>query len=95
MFLTIPIIWDETKRQTNLTKHKVDFASVENIDTDSFFNKTEYRSGESRYESYVLIADRLHVMIWSVGQEALRLISLRKANDREYLTYLQDKGQTP
>ncbi|WP_430540790.1 BrnT family toxin [Planktotalea arctica] len=44
-------------------------------------NRVEY--GERRFISIGLIGDRHFVVVWTQRDDALRLISLRKANKRE------------
>ena len=82
--------WDEDKRQTNLAKHDVDFADAAGFDwpaaTERPDNRHDY--GEVRIEATGLIGDRLHVLVYTRRENALRIISLRKANPREVERWL-------
>ena len=82
--------WDEDKRQTNLAKHGVDFAAVEGFDWSSAKSEPDVRAdyGEERFESVGLIADRLHVLVFTTRGGRRRIISLRKANPREIERWL-------
>ncbi|WP_371257065.1 BrnT family toxin [Pandoraea sp. SD6-2] len=42
---------------------------------------------EERFVTLGLIGDRVHVMVFTVRGEAIRVISLRKANRREVKQY--------
>ncbi|MFN0024457.1 MAG: BrnT family toxin [Parvularculaceae bacterium] len=42
---------------------------------------------ETRYVAVGFIGERLHVMIWTPRRAAIRVIGLRKANDRERRLY--------
>jgi uncharacterized DUF497 family protein len=77
--------WDERKRAANLRKHGVDFAVVERFEFDAALiivdDRREY--GEVRYRAFGVIDGRLHVLIFTTRGAQTRVISLRRANDRE------------
>ena len=77
--------WDKAKRQANRAKHGVDFAQLDGFDWATAVTREDTRGdyGERRFISTGLIGGRLHVCIWTVRAEGMRLISLRKANARE------------
>ena len=76
--------WDPGKRLSNLAKHGVDFASVELFEWEVALVQASLRSGEPRLEAYGPIARRLHVLVFSIETRSIRVISLRRANKREY-----------
>lgn len=77
--------WDETKRQTNLRKHGIDFAALEQFDWTTAQiepdNRRDY--GEDRFIAVGYIKDRLHKLIFTRRNGRVRVISFRKANRRE------------
>jgi uncharacterized DUF497 family protein len=77
--------WDEAKRQANRAKHGVDFAQIDGFDWAAAVTREDTRGvyGKRRFLSTGWIDGRLHVCIWTVRAEGVRLISLRKANARE------------
>jgi hypothetical protein len=77
--------WDERKRAANLHKHGVDFAIVELFEFDTALIVVDDRKdyGEVRYRAFGLIDDRLHALIFTTRRAQTRVISLRRANDRE------------
>ena len=81
--------WDENKRVANLAKHGVDFEEAERFDwslaIEAIDDRTDY--GEVRWVALGPIGDRLHVLTYTVRGENIRLISLRKANERERESY--------
>ena len=81
--------WDEAKRQADCAKHGVDFAQIDGFDWATAVTREDRRGdyGERRFLSTGVIDGRLHVCVWTVRAEAMRLISLRKANARERAQY--------
>ncbi|MBK8456114.1 MAG: BrnT family toxin [Phyllobacteriaceae bacterium] len=79
------IEWDEAKRQDALERHGVDFADVALIDLGTAMTIADNRRnyGEARLVTYGFINDRLHVVCWTERGGRMRVISFRKANDRE------------
>lgn len=50
---------------------------------------------ETRFRAVSFIHHRLHVMVFCFRENAIRLISLRKANTREVLRYDQTQARHP
>jgi uncharacterized DUF497 family protein len=86
-------IWDERKRAANLRKHGVDFAIVERFEFDTALVVIDDRKdyGEPRYRAFGVIDDRLHVLVFTARGGQTRIISLRRANDRERKNYAATK----
>jgi len=82
--------WHESKRRANFLKHGVDFHEVAAFDWDNALVKIDTRRdyGELRWIALGSIRRRLHVMVYSRRSDAIRLISLRKADRREFLYYV-------
>lgn len=83
--------WDEAKRAANVIKHGIDFSQAELfywrtavVDVD---RRLDY--GEVREYALGFIGDRLHMLIFTRRDGDTRVISLRKANDREELFYAE------
>ncbi|MCV0394710.1 MAG: BrnT family toxin [Rhizobiaceae bacterium] len=83
------IEWDEAKRRDALSRHGVDFADVALIDFPSAMTTADNRRdyGEPRWVTYGMIGERLHVVCWTSRNGRMRIISFRKANDREQKIY--------
>ena len=86
-------IWDERKRASNLRKHGVDFAIVERFEFDAAVIVVDDRKdySEPRYRAFGVIEGRLHVLIFTARGAQTRVISLRRANDRERKNYVATK----
>ena len=77
--------WDDNKCKANIAKHGVDFKSTEEFDWPTAIevldDRIEY--DEDRWIAIGLIGTRLHVLIYTMRLDTIRIISLRKANKRE------------
>lgn len=77
--------WDEGKRLANIAKHDVDFGEAASFDWSTAIeakdSRFDYR--EERWVVLGFIGSRLHVLIYTKRGKNIRLISLRKANERE------------
>lgn len=89
--------WDEAKRALNRSLHKFDFADIHEFEWDTAFvlhdNRQDY--GEERYIAKGKYLGRLTVVVFTRRGNNIRIISWRKANDREkklYESYTQDRS---
>lgn len=89
MMMEMEYEWDEAKRQSNLRKHRLDFVDVIHFNWDSAQvvedNRESY--GEQRFNACGFLFDRLVILTFSVRNERLRMISLRKATQHEQKYY--------
>lgn len=81
--------WDEAKRAANLAKHGVDFEAVREFDWETAVQSLDRRKdyGEPRWWAYGLIGGRLHLIVFTRRADQIRVISLRKANPKERMSY--------
>jgi uncharacterized protein len=77
--------WNEAKRSATLTERGIDFADMAGFDWNSALAVADDRRdyGEPRLRALGLIDGRLHAVVVTPRGDALRIISLRKANKRE------------
>ncbi len=87
------IEYDEGKDSKNQRKHGISLSQANRFEFDTAAHFTDKREeyGKARYVSIGYIEDRLYVMVWTKRTEALRIISLRKANKRERTRYERQK----
>jgi uncharacterized protein len=82
--------WDDAKAAQNLAKHGVPFEYAARVfldprRMDSEDRRREY--GEERRITVGAVEGRLYVVAYTPRGETLRLISARKANEREQRQY--------
>ena len=81
--------WDQAIDAANLAKHGVSLAEAARLDwkkgRDIRDDRVDY--GETRIVRYALIEDHLHVCVYTLRNEVRRIISLRKANERERVAH--------
>jgi len=82
--------WDEDKSEACFRERGFDFAYAARafFDPDRLVRAdTRYSYGEERFQLMGKIESRLFVVIYTSRHEAIRLISARKANQREIRRY--------
>jgi len=85
----IDIIYDPAKNARNIEKRGLSFELVKRLEWDTIsirdVTRPEYR--ERRFRAWGLIEDRLYVLIYTMRDGMMRVISFRKANSRERKMY--------
>lgn len=81
--------WDTAKNETNIRKHGIDFADADLFEWHAALTILDSRKNydEPRYIAYGYAHNRLTVMAYTKRGENVRIISWRKANDREKQRY--------
>lgn len=87
-------IWDETKRQTNLKKHGLDFSDAEHVFAGPLVliedNRQDY--GEQRMIGIGLLDCLVVLIVHIETDKTIRIISMRKADTDEIDLYYQNAG---
>jgi uncharacterized DUF497 family protein len=83
------IEFDPAKNARNIAERQLSFEMVAEFDWTSAVIAEDTRRdyGERRYEAVGKIRDRLHVLIFTPRIGTIRIISLRRANERERKRY--------
>jgi uncharacterized protein len=83
------ITFDQTKRDRTLKERELDFLDAHLVFAAETFTEEDQREnyGEKRMITVVYLKARMVVMVWTDRGEERRIISLRKANDREKARY--------
>jgi len=88
--------WDEAKSSSNFAKHGLDFADAEQVLAGPCvtFVDSRFDYGEVRLITLGLLAGRVVVIAHaSRGEDTTRIISMRKANQREQKIYQKRLGK--
>ena len=88
--------WDENKRLSNLDKHGIDFEDAGRFfDADPICFEDRRRDySERRFVAFGEIEGRLIITVYTLREESIRVISMRKSNARErglYDQYIQNR----
>ncbi|OJU91421.1 MAG: hypothetical protein BGO13_01605 [Burkholderiales bacterium 66-5] len=83
------IEYDANKDAANQEKHGVSLALAKEVDWQNVLSAVDDRAdyGEVREVAYTLIGTRLYSVVFVQRAQAMRIISLRKANRREVRIY--------
>ncbi|MBI5442667.1 MAG: BrnT family toxin [Deltaproteobacteria bacterium] len=81
--------WDEGKRRATFEARGLDFADAEVVLSGPCVTIEDRRQdyGELRRITFGQLAGRVVVLAWTYRGEAVRVISMRKANERETKAY--------
>ncbi len=81
--------WYQEKSDKNLSKRGLSFADAETDFSGPCvtFEDTRFDYGEPRFITFGLLDERMVVIAHTPRGDKTRIISMRKANDREQKTY--------
>ncbi len=85
------IEFDPEKNDRNVRERGISFDQARDFEWDGalVWRDTRRDYSEERFIALGLIGERLHSLVFTVRGDAVRIISLRKANRREELRYEQ------
>jgi uncharacterized DUF497 family protein len=88
------ITFDPAKRAETLRRRHIDFLDAENVFAGLTYTILDQRfpSPEDRYITAGLLSDRMVIAVWTPTEDGRRIISMRKANDREQARYSHRLG---
>lgn len=86
--------FDSIKRAKTLAERGLDFARAGEVFSGKHFTGQDMRQdyAEDRFITVGLLDARLVVMVWTLRGEVRRIISMRKANEREKAYYARYLG---
>jgi len=92
---TVLIAYDPVKDELNQEKHGLSLAQAGLFDWATALIRTDTRFDyfEARYQALRLLGMRVHLVVFTIRDEGLRIISLRRANRREESRY--EKARNP
>ena len=83
--------FDPAKDGSNVDKHGLSLEDAEDFEWESAVvsEDTRQQYAEHRFQATGYIGERLHVMVYCLRADTVRVISLRKANPREVKNYAE------
>ena len=90
----MPIEFDPDKSSRNAADRGLPFSLVDGFDWDEAIVAQDLRKayGEDRFIAVGPIGGLIHVVIYTLRGDNIRVISLRRANDREVARYDQARS---
>ncbi len=81
--------FDPDKRRKTLVERELDFADANHVFEGKHFTAEDFREGynEQRFITVGKLDDRMIVLVWTPREQTRRIISMRKANEREQKRY--------
>ncbi|PJC05713.1 MAG: hypothetical protein CO070_01155 [Gallionellales bacterium CG_4_9_14_0_8_um_filter_55_61] len=90
------IIFDHAKDATNQSKHGLSLSDAKKLEWEDalIWQDTRRDYGESRMIALGSISERLYCVVYVDREDARRIISLRKANQKEFDKYEKNTNST-
>jgi len=86
----VEITWDPAKDRLNVAQHGLSFADFAGFDADPAIRVDDrFDYGEIRYRAFGRIDGKGHCIVFTQTDGGLRLISFRRAHDKEMRRYEQ------
>lgn len=88
------ISFDPAKRAKTLQMRGLDFADALKVMNGPILTLEDdrYDYPEPRFQTYGLLNERLVMMVWTATDDGIRIISMRKCNDREQKAFTDRLG---
>ena len=88
------VFYDLVKNERNIRERGLSFDSAMDFDfeTATYARDDRQEYGEARFVAIGMLADRLHVLCFTEVADGIRVISFRRANEREVKRYAQIKA---
>jgi uncharacterized protein len=87
----VKITYDPGKNERNIRERGLSFERAAQFDFGTASINEEFRNGEMRFLGAGYLDRRLHILCYRLIPNGIRVISLRKANDREARKYGKPK----
>jgi uncharacterized DUF497 family protein len=90
----VKLDYDSAKRDATLEHRGLDFARAADVFAGVTFTRRDDRVeyGEERFVTFGVLDERMVAIVWTPRGETRRIISMRKANDREQTRYQSRLG---
>jgi uncharacterized protein len=88
----LEIEFDPQKNERNVKERGIPFTLAAEFEWDSALDVPSNRYGEERRMATGLIRNRIHVLVYTRRGNSLRVISLRRGNEREMKHYEEAKS---
>jgi hypothetical protein len=83
----LDIEFDPIKSDRNLRERGIPFSLAAEFDFTTAIERRSDRRGEERFLALGLIGDRVHALVYTKRSEKVRVLSLRRPNEREVKRY--------
>jgi uncharacterized protein len=85
----VHITFDPSKNERNIRERGLSFEQVRDFDFETALIEVDVRReyGETRLVALGVLHNRVHVLCFTETPKGIRVISFRKANDREAARY--------
>ncbi|NJM30034.1 MAG: BrnT family toxin [Rhizobiales bacterium] len=86
------IEFDAAKDKANVSKHGISLSRAADMKVLAILQVDGIDYGETRYRAFGMIDDRAHCLVFTERSGAMRIISLRRAHEKEIARYVKTQG---
>jgi uncharacterized protein len=87
------IEFDPEKDKANLAKHGISLGDAAQLKVLAIVEDQRFTYGEERYRAFGTINDEYHCLAFTVRNQTIRAISLRRAHAKEIKRHEKSKSQ--
>ncbi len=84
------IHFDPAKDEANIAKHGISLARADELKVLAILEDDRFDDGEQRFRAFGLIDGQFHCLVFAERDDGLRIISLRRAHQKEMQRYGQN-----
>ena len=85
------IEFDDRKDRSNRAKHGISLARASDMEILRFVDDDRRDYGEPRFRAWGLIDGKMYALAFTLRNDTVRVISLRRAHDREIRRHVKDR----
>ena len=91
------VTFDPAKDEQNIVDRGLSFRRAEDFDWSTAVIESDRRKeyGEPRFRAYGFLDGRLHALVFTHRDDDIRVLSLRRANRREQVAYVEEARSLP
>lgn len=92
LYIHIVAKFDPAKDAKNVSKHRISLSRWNELEMLAVFEDDRFDYGEPRYRAYGLIDEVAYCLAFTIRDDIVRPISLRRAHAQEMKRYVQPKA---
>ena len=89
------LTFDPAKDTANVEKHGISLQQAVDLDVAWVIEDDRFDYGEVRYRAFGFIEEEAYCLVFTIREDSVRAISLRRAGEKEIERYVQKEDDEP